>query len=55
MLGLQISRIIINLFKLQDSTYNMRDNNKLKITLVNTNANKFNIMDPFAGIIYQYI
>ena len=29
----QISTII-NLFKLQDSTYNMRDNNKFKIPLV---------------------
>ena len=36
----QISPKIINLFKLQDSTYNMRDNNKLKIPLVNTNAKK---------------
>ena len=39
----QISPIIKNLFKLQDSTYNMRDNNKLKIPLVNTNPHKFNI------------
>ena len=39
----QISTTIINLFKLQDSTYNMRDNNKFKIPLVNTNAKKFNI------------
>ena len=30
----QISPTIINLFKLQDSTYNMRDNNKFKISLV---------------------
>ena len=30
----QISTTIINLFKLQDSTYNMRDNNKFKIPLV---------------------
>ena len=37
----QISPIIINLFKLQDSTYNMRDNNKFKIPLVNTNAKYF--------------
>ena len=27
----QISPIIIKLFKLQDSTYNMRDNKKFKI------------------------
>ena len=40
----QISPIIINLFKLQHSTYNMRDNNKLKIPLVNANAKKFNII-----------
>ena len=39
----QMSPTIINLFKLQDSTYNMRDNNKFKIPLVNTNAKKFNI------------
>ena len=39
----QISPTIINLFKLQDSTYNMRDNNKFKLPLVNINANKFNI------------
>ena len=39
----QISTTIINLFKLQDTTYNMRDNNKLKIPLVNNNANKINI------------
>ena len=39
----QISPIIINLFLLPDSTYNMRDNNKLKIPLVNTNAKKNNI------------
>ena len=34
----------------------MRDNNKLKIPLGNTNA-KFNIpiMDTFGGIIYRYI
>ena len=36
----QISPIIIKIFKLQDS---MRDNNKCKILLVNTNANKINI------------
>ena len=29
----QISPTIINLFKLQDSTYNMRDNNKFKLPL----------------------
>ena len=29
---------IINLFKLQHSTYNMCDNKKFKIPLVNTNA-----------------
>ena len=34
----QMSPIIINLFKLQDSTYNIRDNNKFKIPLVNTSA-----------------
>ena len=39
----QISPTIINLFKLQDSTYNMHDNNKFKIPLVNTNATTFNI------------
>ena len=39
----QISPTIINLFKLQDSTYNIRDNNKFKIHLINTNANKCNI------------
>ena len=39
----QIIQIIINLFKLQHSTYNMRDNNKLKIPLVNNNAKKCNI------------
>ena len=39
----QMSTTIINLFKLQDTTYNMRDNNKFKIPLVNTNAKKFNI------------
>ena len=38
-----MSPTIINLFKLQDSTYNMRDINKFKIPLINTNANKFNI------------
>ena len=46
-LGLQIiliSLTIINLFKLQDSTYNMRDNNKFKIPLINTNAKKCNII-----------
>ena len=31
----KMSTTIINLFKLQDSTYNMRDNNKIKIPLVN--------------------
>ena len=36
----QISPIIKMLFSLQDSTYNMRDNNKFKIPLVNTNAIK---------------
>ena len=30
----QISPTIINVFKLQDSTYNMLDNNKFKIPLV---------------------
>ena len=30
----QISLIIINVFKLQDSTYNMRDNKKIEIPLV---------------------
>ena len=39
----KISPTIIHLFKLQDSTYNMRDNNKFKIPLVNTNAKKCNI------------
>ena len=39
----QISPIIINLFKLQDSTYNMHYNNKFKIPLVNTNATTINI------------
>ena len=37
------SPTFINVFKLQDSTYNIRDNNIFKISLVNTNANKFNI------------
>ena len=43
-LGLTIIKcqaLIINVFKTQHSTYNMRDNNKLKIPLVNTNANIF--------------
>ena len=39
----KISPVIINLFKLQHSTYNMWDNNKFKIHLVNTNAHTFNI------------
>ena len=39
----QIFQLIINLFKLQKSTYNMRDNNKFKIPLANINAKKFNI------------
>ena len=39
----QISPIIMNLFKLLQSTYNMRDNNKFQIPLVNTNTKKFNI------------
>ena len=39
----QILQTIIHLFKLQDFTYNMRDNNKFKIPLVNTNEKKFNI------------
>ena len=34
----KMSPTIINLFKLQDSTYNMRNNNKFKIPFVNTNA-----------------
>ena len=38
-----MSPLIINLFKLQHSTYNMRDNNKFKIPLVTTNENKCNI------------
>ena len=38
-LNYQISPIIINLFKLQDSTYNMSDNNTFrKIPLANTYA-----------------
>ena len=45
----QISPKIINLFKFQDSTYNMRDNNKYKISLVKTNATIFNI--TYYGII----
>ena len=36
----KMSPTIINLFKLQDSTYNMRDNNKFKRPLFNTNAKK---------------
>ena len=40
----KMSPVIINLFKLQHlSPYNMRDNNKFKIPLVNINAKKFNI------------
>ena len=39
----KMSSIIINIFKQQHSTYNMRDNNKFNITLVNNNADKFNI------------
>ena len=38
-----MSPIIINLFKLQQSTYDMRDNNKFKIQLVNTTSKIFNI------------
>ena len=45
-----MSSIIINIFKLQDSTYNMRDNNKFKIPLVNTNATQYNI--TYYGPIY---
>ena len=52
-LGLGIIKcqpIIINLFKTQHSTYNMRDNNKFKIPLINTKVEKFNI--TFYGPIY---
>ena len=38
----QMSPIIIYVFKLQDSLYNIRENNIFKI--INTNANKFNII-----------
>ena len=52
----QILPIIINLFKLQHSNYNMQDNKKFKIPLINTNANTFNITYyiPIFLIIYQY-
>ena len=39
----QMSPIIINLFTLLHSTYNIRFNNKFKIPFVNTNAMTCNI------------